>query len=55
MRQGWGERTDVGDRRQAILSTIDPGDAMVAGIAATLLEGAPLERLAGLAVAFATS
>ena len=30
-------------------------NAKVAGIAATLVEGAPLEWLAGLAVAFATS
>ena len=37
------------------LSTVGAGDAMVAGIAAALVEGAPLERLARLAVAFATS
>ncbi len=37
------------------LSTVGAGDAMVAGIAAGLIEGAPLERLARLAVAFATS
>ena len=38
-----------------VLSTVGAGDAMVAGIAAALVEGAPLERLARLAVAFATS
>lgn len=37
------------------LSTVGAGDAMVAGIAAALVEGAPLERLARLAVAFASS
>jgi 1-phosphofructokinase len=37
------------------LSTVGAGDAMVAGIAAALVEGAALERLARLAVAFASS
>ncbi len=38
-----------------VLSTVGAGDAMVAGIAAALVESASLERLARLAVAFATS
>lgn len=38
-----------------VLSTVGAGDAMVAGIAAALVEGAPLVRAARLAVAFATS
>ncbi len=37
------------------LSTVGAGDAMVAGIAAALVESASLERLARLAVAFASS
>ena len=37
------------------LSTVGAGDAMVAGIAAALIESASLDRLARLAVAFATS
>jgi 1-phosphofructokinase len=38
-----------------VLSTVGAGDAMVAGIAAALIEKAPLERIARLSVAFATS
>ena len=38
-----------------VLSTVGAGDAMVAGIVAGLIEGASLDRLARLAVAFATS
>ncbi len=37
------------------LSTVGAGDAMVAGIAAALVEGASLERIARLSVAFAAS
>jgi len=40
---------------KAALSTVGAGDAMVAGMVAGLIEGAPLERLARLAVAFAAS
>lgn len=52
------------DRRQAlsaalpakaVLSTVGAGDAMVAGIVAALVEGASLERIARLSVAFAAS
>ncbi|CCA90643.1 1-phosphofructokinase [Novosphingobium sp. PP1Y] len=38
-----------------LASTVGAGDAMVAGIAAALLEGAPLERTARLATAFAVA
>jgi len=40
---------------KAVLSTVGAGDAMVAGIVAALVEGATLERIARLSVAFATS
>ena len=40
---------------KTVLSTVGAGDAMVAGIAAALIEGASVERTARLAVAFATS
>lgn len=40
---------------KAVLSTVGAGDAMVAGMVAALVEGASLERLARLSVAFATS
>ncbi|MER2604440.1 MAG: 1-phosphofructokinase [Siculibacillus sp.] len=38
-----------------VLSTVGAGDAMVAGVVAGLVEGAALDRLARLAVAFATA
>lgn len=38
-----------------IVSTVGAGDAMVAGVAAALLEGADLERIARLGTAFAVS
>ena len=40
---------------KTVLSTVGAGDAMVAGICAALVEGASLERLARLSVAFAAS
>ncbi|MCE1237390.1 MAG: 1-phosphofructokinase [Hyphomicrobiales bacterium] len=40
---------------KTVLSTVGAGDAMVAGLVAGLVEDAPLERLARLAVAFATA
>jgi len=40
---------------KTVLSTVGAGDAMVAGICAALVEAAPLERVARLAVAFAAS
>ena len=40
---------------KSALSSVGAGDAMVAGIVAALIEGAPLDRLARLAVAFASS
>jgi len=40
---------------KTVLSTVGAGDAMVAGLAAALVEDAPLERLARLSVAFAAS
>ena len=38
-----------------VLSTVGAGDAMVAGMVAALVEAAPLDRIARLAVAFATA
>lgn len=40
---------------KTVLSTVGAGDAMVAGLVAALLEGPVLERVARLAVAFATA
>ena len=40
---------------KTVLSTVGAGDAMVAGLVAALVEGAALDRLARLSVAFATS
>ena len=40
---------------KTVLSTVGAGDSMVAGLVAALVEGAPLERIARLSVAFATS
>lgn len=44
-------RLSVGD----LASTVGAGDAMVAGIAAALAEGADLERIARLSTAFAVA
>ncbi|MDR3376000.1 MAG: 1-phosphofructokinase [Ancalomicrobiaceae bacterium] len=40
---------------KTVLSNVGTGDAMVAGLVAGMIEGAPLERLARLAVAFASA